>query len=49
MARSIYSNENQVNSKSIINIKHFTLLFIIVLQNILDKMFKISSNIEKLI
>lgn len=49
MTWSIYSNENQVHSKSIINIKHFKLPFNIVLWNILDKMFKISSNIEKFI
>lgn len=47
MAWTIYSNENEAHSKSIINIKHFKLSFIIVLWNILDEMFKISSNIEK--
>lgn len=49
MAQSIYSNENLVHSKSIINSKHFKLPFNIVLWNIVDEIFKISSNVEKFI
>lgn len=49
-ARSVHSNENQVHFKCSINNENFKLPFNIILwKMILDKMSKISSNIEKFV